>query len=335
MSAFKVKLEKLEALRRGATSESLDADLRKALSDRNNYIIAKAAAVVAERNVLSLIPDLMASYDRLFDPAPTVDPLATGKQAIAQALKDLGHADASLFLRGLHHVQLEPAWGKPVDAAAGLRVICAHALVACDIDTFALLEHFTDLLADPEKIVRLEVVRAIGEIGSEGILLLRLKALCSDPEPEVIGECFLALLRRQRGEGVTFVARFLRGGPFDFARCARYAQGDITNIQFEAASALASSRESEALEIVKQFWLTNISQDLRRAIVFSLGDSPVPEAADFLLSLVSDRRDGVAAAAVEALGSSRFKDTAREPTLRAVEKLSDPQLERVFAKAFA
>lgn len=105
--------------------------------------------------------------------------------------------------------------------------------------------------------------------------------------------------------------------------------------QFEAASALASSREPEALEVVKQFWLTNISPDLRRAVVFSLGDSPLPEAADFLLSIIDDRRDGLAAAAVEALGSSRFKDTAREPASRAVEKLRDPQLKIAFAKAFA
>jgi HEAT repeat protein len=207
-----------------------------------------------------------------------------------------------------------------VDAAAGLRVTCAHALVACEIDTFTLLEEFVDLLADPEKIVRVEVVRAIGEMGGEGILLLRLKALSSDPEPEVIGECFLGLLRRQRSDAVPFVARFLKATRPD--------------IQFEAASALAASRESEALGIVKQFWMTDISPDLRRAIVFSCGDSPFPEASEFLLSLVGDRREGVGAAALEAIGSSRFSDSARERALRAAEETHDPKIMRSYAKAF-
>jgi HEAT repeat protein len=223
-------------------------------------------------------------------------------------------------MRGLHYVQLEPVWGKPVDTAASLRGTCAHALVACDIDTTSLLQHFVDLLADSETTVRAEVARAIGQVGGEGILLLRLKALTSDKEAVVIGECFQAILWRQHRDGVAFVSRFLESEKLD--------------IQFEAVSALAASREPEALEVVKRLWTADISTALRRGIVFSCGESPLPEAADFLLSLVDARHIDVAALALAALAASRFNGAVRERALQAAENSADPTIIQSFRRAF-
>jgi HEAT repeat protein len=318
--SFRAKLEKIQVLRKSGESDELEVGLRKGLEDRNTYVVAKAATVAGERNVIALIPDLLERYERLFDHPPAADPLAQGKQAIAQALKDLGHADPAVFLRGLHHVQLEPVYGGAVDVAAELRGICAHALVACDIESFTLLEEFVDGLADPCKSVRAEIVRAIGEMGGDGILLLRLKALCSDPEEEVVGECFVALLHRQRAGAVPFVARFLGS--------ARPA------IQLEAVSALAASREREALEAVQRFWSTEISTTLRQAILISCGESPLTEAADFLLSIVSDYRIDLAASALSALGASRFRNSIHERAQRAATETGNRRIVAAFDDAF-
>ncbi len=120
--AFEQKLAALETLQSAA-------DFRKALADRNNYYVSKAAAMVAARSLSELIPDLLAAFDRfLIDPIKT-DPQCWAKNAIVKAAKDLGLDDASFYLRGLKHIQ--PGCRGYVSAfgcnAANLRGICAFA----------------------------------------------------------------------------------------------------------------------------------------------------------------------------------------------------------------
>ena len=122
--AFEQKLATLETLESAA-------DFRKALTDRNNYYVSKAAAMVAARSLAELIPDLLAAFDRfMIDPVKT-DPQCWAKNAIAKAAKDLGLDDASFYLRGLKHVQFEPGWGPPADTAGTLRGMCGFALTQC------------------------------------------------------------------------------------------------------------------------------------------------------------------------------------------------------------
>ncbi len=76
------------------------------------------------------------------------------------------------------------------------------------------MRHLVDLLgADKEKIVRIDAARAIAQLGGiESVLLLRLKSLAGDPEPEVIGQCFVALLDLSPEDYIPFVADFLAHG---------------------------------------------------------------------------------------------------------------------------
>ena len=63
-------LEQLGRLRSAAPAEAIPP-LRKALSDKANLIVAKAAKIAGESMIRDLIPDLLSAYDRLFldDPA--------------------------------------------------------------------------------------------------------------------------------------------------------------------------------------------------------------------------------------------------------------------------
>ena len=123
------QLENLRALRALGPTEAAAVVLCKALRDRMNVVVAKAAAISAEFQLKSLASDLLQAFDRLFEKTVETDRQCWAKTAIAPALKDLGHAESPPFLRGLRHIQMEPVWGGEKDTAAALRGTCVLALV--------------------------------------------------------------------------------------------------------------------------------------------------------------------------------------------------------------
>ncbi len=162
--AFDKKMETLEALRAAPATPSTVEQLGKALKDRNNFLVSKAAALVGELGLQELTPDLRAAFDRFLVDAVKSDPQCWAKNAIVKSLKNLGHDEPQVYLRGLKHFQLEPVWGGRADTAAALRGACALALAGCALDRITLLTHLVDLLADPEKPVRVDAARAIDQV---------------------------------------------------------------------------------------------------------------------------------------------------------------------------
>ena len=315
--AFERKLEALEALR----SAPDGARLRKALADRNNYYVSKAAGIVAGQLRKDLIPDLIAAFERFLSDAAKSDPKCWAKIAIAKALRDLEHDDPAVFLKGIVHVQWEPVWGGREDSAAPLRGVCGLALTGCRLPDFELLTRLVDLLADPEKPARIDAVRAVAQSGCpEGALLLRLKALSGDEDASVTGECFTALVSLGGPDAISFVARFLRNP--DEA------------VGMEAISALALAREPEAVDILKAYWRERLTPELRRSLLLSLAGSPVASAAEFLLCVLSDESGDLAAAAISALAASRFRDDVRERIASAITGRGGSEAERAFAREF-
>ena len=95
--------------------------LHRALADRSNLVVARAAEIVAEWELADAAPDLIAAFDHfLIDPVRR-DPTCAAKLALAEALLRLDAGDAEHFRRGLRHVQPEPVWGGTQDTAAPLR----------------------------------------------------------------------------------------------------------------------------------------------------------------------------------------------------------------------
>jgi HEAT repeat protein len=284
--AFDAKLAALEALR--STPQAAPAPLRKALTDRNNYIVAKAASLAGDLFLADLLPDLLAAFARALEDATKSDPQCWAKNAIAKSLKDLGHRDAEVFLSGLHHIQKEPVWGGSVDTAATLRGTCALALIDCQLDDLSMLTHLADALADPEKVVRVDAAVALSRAGiPEAAPLLRFKTLTGDPEPEVIGQCLYSLLQMSPRDAVPFARRFLSHDHED-------------DIRAEAASALAQSHDPAAVAALKKMWSTMLSPQLRAALLTFLAASPQREASEFLAGIGTKE-------AREALQSSRYR----------------------------
>ena len=320
--AFERKIEALEALRMAPESPARVEQLRKALKERNNYLVAKAAAVTVHLGEAQLIPELVAAFHRfLVDPVKS-DPQCWAKNALAKALKDLGHEESEVFLRGITHAQFEPVWGGRQDSAAVLRGTCALALVGCRMDDIQILGHVADLLADPEKPVRIDAARAIAQLGRiEGAPLLRLKALCGDTDVEVIGECFAALLSLDAAAAVSFIARFL--------------QTPDEDIRLEALGALGQSSEPQSLEVLKTFWYEQSASELRPALLMSLAASPLPEAAEFVLSILGEAPPSLAETAIVMLARSRFRAEVADRAAAAVNARKDGHLKKVFEAEFS
>ena len=71
--SFDGQLAALEALRH-ETHEAALKGLRKALGQRNNYLVAKAADLVRDLRLAGLLPELLTAFDRFFaDPVKKAD----------------------------------------------------------------------------------------------------------------------------------------------------------------------------------------------------------------------------------------------------------------------
>jgi HEAT repeat protein len=318
---FDQQLAALDALRDNPDPAGARIALGKALAHQNNYIVAKAAKVSKQLGMKELIPDLLAAIDRFFINAGKSDPQCWAKNGIIDALAEFGHDDSAIYLRGIRHVQLEPVWGGQQDSAGPLRARCALALVQCrDLSDTDLLSHLIELLADPDRTVRVEAARAVGNAGSaQAALLLRLRALMGDPEPEVFGACLMSVLSIQGAVAIDFVSRFLHKDD-DAAR--------------EAALALASLHDSRAFVLLKQRWADAAGSTLRPVLLTAMGLTRVPQAVDFLISLVeSDSQH--AGAAVEALAAMRSSEEIRLRTAAAIDRSGNARLRSLFDQHFS
>jgi len=319
---FDKKIEALDALRRARDAQATRTQLRTALQDRNNFLVARAATIVGDLRFDDLIPDLLGAYERFFVDPAKADPQCFAKLALARALRDLGHHAADPYVRGITHVQLEPAWGGRADTAGGLRGTCARALTDCILDDLEILRYLADALADPDKTVRIDSAIALDQLNRpEGALLLRLKLLIGDAEPDVMGQCCTSLLGLAPGDAVSFVSRFLRHANLD--------------VQLEAASALAQCRDAEAITVLRSFWESElVSIEVRRAILIGLGASPVPDSAEFLLSAITNEPPTLAETAISALSTSRFGAEFRAKAAAAVVGRQVASLQRQFDAKF-
>lgn len=310
---FEERVEALELLRNRAVDAEMLAVLKKALADRNNFVVAKAAQIAEENNAAELLPELAEAFERFFSNAVKADPQCWAKNALSRALAKLGCTDKDVFLRGLHFRQMEAVWGGRSDSAGTLRSTCAHALLSCDaLPDQEVLLILTDLLADPEKQVRTEAVRAIERIGVIALPVLRLRALIPGEDPEVLGTCFHALLKMDSAASIAFVARFLEGG---------------NEVSGEAAFALAETRSPEALKALVAGWGSAGSADpwFAGVLVNAIAMTRLPAAAEYLLELIANE-DREAPTAIEAL-SRLFPDAETRARLaKAVEGTGSPRL---------
>jgi HEAT repeat protein len=211
---------------------------------------------------------------------------------------------------------MEPVWGGRSDTAGTLRGNCAHALMGCEgliaQDVLLLL---VDLLADEDKAVRVEAVRAIAQLDEMAIPVLRLRTLIPGEDPEVLAVCFSALLAIDRDASILFVARSL-------------AKGD--DAAGEAAFALAETHEPAALAALLAARQQPENDPWFRGVLLSaIALTRLPQAINLLIGLI-ESEDHDAVAAIEALLKSSPTDEVRMRVEQAVEETGSGRLKKVF-----
>jgi HEAT repeat protein len=271
---------------------------------------------VGELGRESLVPDLLAAFPRFCADLPRSDPGCSAKTAIVEALRRLGHDDAALYRRAARHVQMEPVFGGRVDTAVDLRG--AAALALAETGGRDVLVDLACLLADPEPPVRISAARAVAVQGSEaGVPQLRLKALVPDPEPRVVSECLLALLRLDAAGQRGFVASFLEK-PDELAEAA--------------AVALGESRSAEAFGVLREWLPQAARRGLSRVALVAIAALRRDEAIELLLGMVREAAPPAARDAIQALGSLGAGEALLERTRAAAAER--PELGAALARAF-
>lgn len=300
------KLTRISELENSLPSDDATAELRKVLSGANSLLLARAAKVALRCGLADLIPNLVTTLDRLLNKPAKSDPGCLAKLAIAEALDHLESDGADVFLRGIRHVQPEPVYGGSVDTAAEFRGRCGCALARIGYSE-ALFE-LTSLLMDPEPQSRLSAARAVAHVGgSESELLLRMKVLAGDEEPNVLGECFSGLLSVNPDRSIDFVSDFL--------------DSDDTAIVEEVVLALGESRTMRAFEILCNYREDNIvDPELREPLLLAMALTRCEEAFEYLLDVIGEEHTENAVAAVTAMHVFHTDDKRRNKIHDAVRR---------------
>jgi HEAT repeat protein len=321
--SFERDLAQLEAMSGQVPDFDGIERVRRALGSENNYLVAKAAAIVANHDLKNLLPDVLSAFDRFFIDAVKSDPQCWAKIALVKALIKLECRDATVYLRGLRHIQEEPVWGGHSDTAGALRSSCTQALVQCEeLSDIVLLNIFLEPLLDQDKTVRMEAARAIGQVGGpSAALILKLRVLLRKEEPEVLGACFSSLLGMEHGDKlgtISLVADFL---------------DDAEEAAAEAAFALAETHESAALTALidrrrkgAEAWFGSV---LDQAIVLTR----LPEGMDFLLGVIEkDFRQ--APSALEAISRVHSSADVRSKVANSVSRSKNERVQLAFRQYF-
>jgi hypothetical protein len=312
-------LARLGKLTKTSFTESEMKDIQKALSSANNVIVAKAAKVVADGRLISLLPQLIQAFERFMNKPAKTDKGCFAKIAIVEALDVLQYPTTEIFRQGIRHVQMEPIYGGQQDTAANLRAKCALALARREVvDIFFEL---IPLLTDPEPQPRLDAVKALTYLNEEkSELLLRLKVLTGDAEPQVLSECFAGLMSIAPERSTPFVAGFLS------ATDLMLAEG--------AALALGESHCREAFSILRNCWEDAIEQDVKTMLLLPMALSRCEEAFNFLLDVVRDEYRAYAAAAVSALKVYINDVHQRQKIQQAVKERDEPMVSDIYTRVF-
>src|SRR5205807_669519 len=218
-----------------------------------------------------------------------------------------------------HHVQMEGSYGPPVDVAAKLRAFSALGLARTRHPH--ALDEVVALLVDAEPQARIGAVRALAANGGEaGALLLQLKVLTADQEPDVTAECFSGLLANASEKLLRFVEK--------------YADAEDPAIAEAAILAIGSSRLPAAFERLQKKWDNSAGADLKRVLLLAMAMTRSDAALAFLVSLLEDSNTQTARHSISALAIYRDNEKIRRSVEDAVSRRGDQNLLEALRREF-
>lgn len=312
-------LHRLAALKNEAAGASVAAELKSFLANRSNLVVAKAAKIAGQARALELVPDLLKAFHRFMQNPSKLDKGCAATTEIVTALYELDYTESEIYLLGIHHVQVEGSFGPPVDAAAKLRAISALALARTPYP--AALDEVVSLLVDDWPEARIGAIRALAVNGGPaGALLLKLKILTGDTEPEVLAECFSGLLTAAPERALALVAGFVESEDVAIAEAALLALG--------------SSRRPEAFDVLRAKWERTAGGPLRKTVLLAIATIRSDAAIEFLLELLAGCSAATARDVLAALALFRNNEKIRSRAESVVARRNEKSLSEIFAQEF-
>lgn len=314
-----IRIRQIEDLAEKTGDPATIDRLRAALRGRDHHLVAAAARVAGQARLTELAGDMAEAFERFMINPVATDKTCVAKTAIIEALNAMEAVSPSLCRLGVRHVQMEPAWGPPVDAADKLRGQCGLGLAQCG-DPDAPYELVT-LLMDKEPYPRRVAVAALESIGNlASELLLRLKALQGDEDVGVMGDCFSTLMRLDAGRSISFVAGFL--------------EDENMQVAEEAALALGESHRPDCLEILLAARKNRPDEPWRRMMLLPIALTRLDTAFEELRRVIDEEHERMALAAVEAAGLFRDDPELVTALGKAVTGRKSRPLSEAFRKVF-
>jgi len=287
--ALREALDRLSEIRRNPRTPEALQELKAALASKSNLVAARAASIAGQADLYDLVPQLCAAFDRfMVDPVNT-DKTCQAKIAIVVALARLGAAD-EVLVKAARHVQMEPAFGGPIDTAAELRAIAIVALA--ERNHPASLEIASELLADKEPRARMGALNSFETLPSAGAAaLLRYKAL--------------RYFKPHEPEDALEIAEILRTllvcEPGDLRLVEQLMLDDDPDMAALAALAIGEARPRGAFEALARAYDARLEGEFRAGVIAAMAMLREDQAQDFLLGVVQGSNEILARAAFEAL----------------------------------
>ena len=317
--AIEIQLTELQALVDAPLSPASRERLRDIVRTAPSLVVARAARIIRDRSIEGFAADLDRALQRfLVDPVKR-DPGCHAKLAVVEALDYGEHGDAQPFLIATRHVQLEPAWGPPVDTAAGLRARGVLALSRLEHPDLPIIAG--DLLADPLPPVRQAAAEALAATRQRGYAgLLQLRWNMGDDDPVVIMACMAGLLSLAPDHTLPRLRAALAGGDHPSREAA--------------VIVLAQSGRDEGLDLLLEHIAGQVRSIDRAGALRALGLHRTERALAAALQIVRAGAAADAEATIAGLAARRFETEVVERVRAAVRENGDARLLAALAAAF-
>lgn len=312
------RVDALAKLRRGPSSPEAVQATTAGLADKSNLVVAKAAVVARELMTTSLVPNLVTAFDR-FIHEPTEDKGCAALTAIVETLQTFAASESAVFLRGIHHVQMEGSYGGSVDAAVKLRCESAFGLVRMGYRD--VMWELAALLADADRECRIAAARGIGHsMADAGLPLLKYKILSSGMDNEVTAECLASLIQINAEKSIPFLAPHLDSP-------------DVA-LRDAAALALGGTRRPEAFDLLRQSYERRIDSEFRSVLLLAMAMQRTEPAIGFVVSVIAGGDSRTAVNAIKALALYRREEAIRARIAEAVKIRNDVMVGKTFEVEF-
>ena len=298
--------------------------INKALTEKNNFLVARAARWCGDTLCYDLIPNLEQAYQRFLVNPIEKDKTCAAKRAITKALYELDYDNESFYRDGLTYLQQEPAWGSYTDTAVEIRCTCALGIAASN--DYRMMLDLLKVLHDTEFQVRIGALKAMEmALPYEAELTIRHKILQGDEEPEVIAQAFSSLLKTDFETSLDFVASYIQQNSFRLSV-------NTENYHYPAAAiALGESRSEPALALLLQAAEKAAQFHPHSKVLFqAIALSGFDKALNFLLSIIEGDDVNAAGHALEALSIYDYRPELREKVSSIIETKSSDTLNRRY-----